>query len=259
MGKVVKAVGKVAGVVATVAGVATGNPGLVALGSVASKVSSVANAAGAVTDLFGGSPTTGSGTTSTQQGNTANGAYYDPFAPSRQMYADRLNTLMTNPTEATKMVTESAGYAGGNAQATKDIAAALAQKGMVGSGAEQIAYGNQGKDYFNTAYQNLISQYSILSGATNQPQSMANANALGATQQRLTDQSTMQNIQALGQLFPSTSSDTSGNATPGGYAAGATSYTPMNTSGSLNNAPNNPYGYNSNPNMGGGTMGPSWA
>lgn len=251
MGKVFKSVAKIAVVAG---GAFLGN----ALGGATG--AKIGGAIGGSLFSGGGGGGGSSSSTSTQQGNTASGAYYDPFASSRQMYADKLNTLLgTNTQAAVDMVKLSPGYVGGNDAAIRDLDAALAKKGMVGSGAEQIAYGNLGKDYFNTSYQNLISQYGTLSGATQQPQSMANANALGASQQRLTDQSTMEGVQALGQLFPSTSSDTAGNASPGGYAAGATSYTPMNTSGSLNNAPNNPYGYNSNPNMGGGTMGPSWA
>lgn len=266
MGKVFKSVGKIAGKVASIAGpvasiagMATGNPAIMAIGAAASRVAQVAAPVAAIAGALGGSGSGGSGSTptSTAQGNVANGAYYDPFANSRGIYANRLNTLMSaSPTEASKLVTDSPGYAGGLQAGEREVAAGLAKSGQVASGAEQIAYGNLGQDYFRKSYQDLYNEYSTLSGATNQPLNMASANQLGANQARLQDQATAQGLGSLANLFTSTSPTTapspSYTSSPGGYAPGATSYTPMNTSIGMGN-------YQAPTNYGGGTVGPTWA
>jgi hypothetical protein len=244
-----KAIKKVAGVVGKVAGIAgvvTGNPVLAKVGQVGSAIGSL-----------GGSGGGGSSTTSTQQGNIASGAYYDPFGASRGIYATKLNTLMNDPAEAARMVKSSIPYTEGMASGERALRANLARTGQVQSGAEQIAFGNLGQDFFTKSYQDLYNQYSTLSGATQAPLSMASANQLGASQGRLQDQAWGQAIGAIGDIFTSTSGNgTSGggtimNSAPSNYSPGATSYAPMNTNIGMGN-------YQGPANMGGGLVGPNW-
>ena len=200
--------------------------------------------------MLGGSIIGGGGGGSTSGGgNVAGGAFYDPFASSRSIYADRLNTLMSaSPKDASNLVMNTPGYMGGLRAGERELGAGLARTGQVASGAEQIAYGNLGQDYFRKSYQDLFNQYSTLSGATQQPLNMSSANELAASQNRLQDQATGQMIGAIGDIFTSSSGN---NYTPGGYAAGATDYAPMNTNIGMGN-------YQGPANMGGGTIGPNW-
>lgn len=229
MGKVIK---KVVGVVKVGTGLYTGNYGMALSGA---------------GDLAGGGGGGGGG------GNTAGGAYYDPFADSRGIYANRLNTLMSaSPKEASNLVMNTPGYMGGLRAGERELQAGLAKTGQVASGAEKIAFGNLGQDYFRKSYQDLYNQYSTLSGATQQPLNMASANQLAADQSRLSDQALGQNIGAISDIFRSSSSGgTIMNNNPSGYAPGATSYAPMNTNMGMG-------GYSGPDNMGGGLVGPNW-
>lgn len=243
MGKVFKAVASIGG--AVIGGVTGGPAGAV-------KGFQIGNQVGG---LFGSSGSSSS--TSTQQGNTANGAYYDPFAPSRGIYAERLNTLMSaSPKQASNLVMNTPGYMGGLKAGERELQAGLAKTGQVASGAEKIAYGNLGQDYFRKSYQDLYNQYSTLSGATQQPLSMASANQLGADQSRLYDQATGQALGALGSIFNSSSSSSGVSYNPSGYsnasyASGAIDYSPTNTNIGMG-------GYTGPANMGGGLVGPNW-
>jgi hypothetical protein len=229
MGKVFK---KVVSVAKIGAGLYTGNYGMALSGA---------------GDLAGGGGGGGGG------GNTAGGAYYDPFADSRGIYANRLNTLMSaSPKEASNLVMNTPGYMGGLRAGERELQAGLAKTGQVASGAEKIAFGNLGQDYFRKSYQDLYNQYSTLSGATQQPLNMASANQLAADQSRLSDQAIGQGIGAIGDIFRSSSSGgTIMNSNPSGYAPGATSYAPMNTNMGMG-------GYSGPDNMGGGLVGPNW-
>jgi hypothetical protein len=250
MGKVFKAVASIGG--AVVGGITGGPAGAVAGYKLGNSIG------GTVSDLAGG----GGSSTSTQQGNVANGAYYDPFGASRGIYAAKLNTLMSDPAEAAKMVKASIPYTEGMASGQRSLAANLARTGQTQSGAEQIAYSNLGQDFFTKSYQDLYNQFSTLSGATQAPMSMASANQLGYQQNNLNNQALGQAIGAVGTLFPSTSTSNSivdpsiyGGNTPAGamnYAPGATGYSPTNTNIGMG-------GYYGDANMGGGLVGPSWA
>lgn len=157
-------------------------------------------------------------------------------------------------------VMNSPGYMGGMREGQRTLAAGLARTGQVGSGAEQIAYGNLGQDYFRKSYQDLFNQYASLSGATQQPLTMASANQLGADQSRLQDQALAQSLGALGggikDIFSSSSNNANINANPSGYssgdyAPGASSYSPTDTNIGMG-------GYTGPANMGGGLVGPNW-
>lgn len=229
-GKFLKKAAGVAGVIGSI----TGNPWL--------------KGAGIIGGMIGG----GGGGGSSGGGNVAGGAFYDPFASSRSIYADKLNTLMSaSPQQASNLVMNTPGYMGGLRAGERELSAGLARTGQVASGAEQVAYGNLGQDYFRKSYQDLYNQYSTLSGATQQPLNMASANELAASQNRLQDQATGQGIGALGDIFTSVRDGWNSSSSPGGYAAGATDYTPMNTNMGMG-------GYQGPANMGGGTIGPNW-
>lgn len=203
--------------------------------------------------MLGGSIIGGGGGGSTSGGgNVAGGAFYDPFAESRGIYANRLNTLMSaSPKDASNLVMNTPGYMGGLRAGERELSAGLARTGQVASGAEQVAYGNLGQDYFRKSYQDLYNQYSTLSGATQNPLSMASANELAANQNRLQDRATGQGIGALGDIFTSVRDGWNSSSSPGGYAAGAPDYAPMNTNIGMGN-------YQGPANMGGGTIGPNW-
>ena len=206
-----------------------------------------AMALGGAGDLAGGG---GGGGSTSGGGNVAGGAFYDPFAASRGIYANRLNTLMSaSPKDASNLVMNTPGYMGGLRAGERELSAGLARTGQVASGAEQVAYGNLGQDYFRKSYQDLYNQYSTLSGATQNPLNMASANELANSQNRLQDQATGQGIGALGDIF--TSVRDGWNSSPGGYAAGAPDYAPINTNIGMGN-------YQGPANMGGGTIGPNW-
>jgi hypothetical protein len=148
------------------------------------------------------------------------------------------------------------GYMGGLRAGERELQAGLAKTGQVASGAEKIAFGNLGQDYFRKSYQDLFNQYSSLSGATQQPLNMASANQLGADQSRLADQATGQMIGAIGSIFNSTSQNSGVSSNPSGYsnagyASGAVDYTPTNTNYGMG-------GYEGPANMGGGLVGPNW-
>jgi len=246
MGKVFKTVAKIGG--AVVGGITGGPAGAVAGYNLGSSIG------GAVSDIAGGGSSN-----STQQGNIANGAYYDPFGASRGIYAAKLNTLMSDPAEAAKMVKASIPYTEGMASGERALRANLARTGQTQSGAEQIAFSNLGQDFFTKSYQDLYNQFSTLSGATQAPMSMASANQLGASQGRLQDQAYGQAIGAIGDIFTSTSGGgginigTMPNPNMGSsYAPGAISYAPTNTNFGMG-------GYVGPSNMGGGLVGPSWA
>lgn len=209
-------------------------------------------------DAIGGAVGGGGSSTSTQQGNIANGAYYDPFGASRGIYAAKLNTLMNDPAEAARMVKSSIPYTEGIASGERTLRANLARTGQTQSGAEQLAYGNLGQDFFTKSYQDLYNQFSTLSGATQAPMSMASANQLGASQGRLQDQATGQVLGTIGDIFRTTSSgggiDIGRMPNPGmgsNYAPGAPSYAPINTNMGMG-------GYTGPSNMGGGLVGPNW-
>ena len=150
---------------------------------------------------------------------------------------------------AINMVMNSPTYMGGLQSGQRTLNAGLARSGQVGSGAEQLALQGYGQDYFNSQYQNLYNQYSGLSQATNAPLNMANQNSLNASQDQNAWKAIAGGVQGLSGLFNSSSSGS-------GYSPGYSGYSPVNTSGSNGN---NPFGYTgTDPNMGGGTMGPNW-
>ena len=249
MGKVFKTVAKVGG--AIVGGMTGGIPGAIQGYKLGESIG------GTVSDIAGGG---GGSSTSTQQGNVANGAYYDPFGASRGIYAAKLNTLMSDPAEAAKMVKSSIPYTEGIASGQRTLAANLARTGQTQSGAEQIAYSNLGQDFFTKSYQDLYNQFSTLSGATQAPMSMASANQLGAQQNQLGWQSIAEAAGAASNLFPTTSASSNTNSSynagstfmPSNYVSGYSGYSPTNTNIGMG-------GYSGDANMGGGLVGPSWA
>jgi hypothetical protein len=247
MGKVFKKVLSVGGAIAGGFAGAAGGPAGILKGA-----ASGAQIGGTIGGLFGGGGGGGGGGGTSGGGNVAGGAFYDPFAESRGIYANRLNTLMSaSPKDASNLVMNTPGYMGGLRAGERELSAGLARTGQVASGAEQVAYGNLGQDYFRKSYQDLYNQYSTLSGATQNPLNMASANELANSQNRLQDQSTGQAIGALGDIFTSVRDGWNSSSSPGGYAAGATDYAPMNTNIGMGN-------YQGPANMGGGTIGPNW-
>jgi hypothetical protein len=182
-------------------------------------IGSVVGIASGVSSIFGGSDSGG--------GNTAGGGYYDPYAAERPQYFKGLQTLMGQGEggnqAAIKMVTNSPTYMGRLQQGKRTLNAGLARTGQTESGAEKLALSNYGQDYFNQQYQNLYNQYSGLSKATDAPLSMANTNALNASQDQNAWKAIAGGVQGLSGVFNSSSSGGNSNASPGiqlgGYTA----------------------------------------
>jgi len=210
------------------------------IGAVLGGVASAVGITSGVSQLAGGG--------SSGAGNVAGGAYYDPFANYRTGYASLLNNLMANPGAVTSLP----GYQFNLQQGQEGLNRQAAQTGQQASGAQQIALQNYNQNFSNSYLNTQLSQLSQLSGASQNPLSVVGQNQLNAQQQ----QQSLSNI--VGGLNGLSSSSLFTNNSPNsGYAPGYVGgYTPTNTSGS---GGNNPFGYTgTDPNMGGGTIGPSF-
>lgn len=160
---------------------------------------SVISVVSGVSNLFGGG--------SSGSGNVAGGAYYDPFAQYRTGYANQLQSLMNNPGKVQSLP----GYQFGLQQGNQALERNAAASGQLRSGGEQIALQQYNQNYANSYYNNMLSQLSQLSGATQAPLSVVDQNKLNANQQ----QQGLQNIQAgiggMKSVFGSDASSTSFN------------------------------------------------
>ena len=137
-----------------------------------SGIASAVGIASGVNSLFGDSG----------GGNTGGGGFYDPYASERPQYFAKLKELTGMGPEGNKgainTVLNSPNYQGGLQQGERTLGRNLARTGQTESGAEKLAYGNLGQDYFTQQYQNLFNMYSGLSMATQAPLNMSNVNQL---------------------------------------------------------------------------------
>ena len=138
-----------------------------------STVASVVGIASGVNGLMGGGSSGGAG-------NTAGGAYYDPFASSRGQYATQLNNLMANPGS----VTQTPGYQFGMNQGVEALNRNYASTGQGGSGAQQVGLQNFAQGYAGQQYNNQVSNLAQLSGATQSPMNVTGQNQLNASNQQ---------------------------------------------------------------------------
>ena len=206
------------------------------IGAILGGVSSAVGIASGVSNLFGGGTSGG--------GNVAGGSYYDPFAQYRGQYANQLNQLMANPAS----ITSTPGYQFNMQQGQQALNRQAAQTGQQQSGAQQIALQQYGQGFSQNYLQNQLSQLSQLSGATQSPLSMvaANQNAFSNQQQSLGN--IMGGLGGLSQSGLFGGSSSSGGGYAPGYVGG---YSPTSTNMGMG-------GYTADPNMGGGTLGPTW-
>ena len=210
---------------------------------------------------LGGGAQTGTTQGGGTAGNTAGGAIYDPFGPNRQMYTNQLNTIMANPTAGQGDAAFMAQQGAAN-QATQRSQQA---QGTSMSGGGQLAMQQQNFAGYNAYRQQQIGNLSALSGAASPMQSVVGQNQLnqaGAnnaqTQLGQAFGSLSKMGTTLGGIFPTASG---GSAVPGytgynstgAYTGGGMS--PVDTSGS---GGNNPFGYQADPNMGGGISAPPY-
>ncbi len=210
------------------------------IGAILGGVSSAVGIASGVSNLFGGGTSGG--------GNVAGGSYYDPFAQYRGQYANQLNQLMANPAS----ITSTPGYQFNMQQGQQALNRQAAQTGQQQSGAQQIALQQYNQGFAGSYLNNQLSQLSQLSGATQSPLSVVDQNKLNAVQQQQGYTALAQGVQGLSGLFNSSSGPSYNSYAPG-YVGG---YSPVDTSGA---GGNNPFGYaGTDPNMGGGTIGPTW-
>lgn len=238
-----------------------------AIGTAATAVGTYGGAAIAGNTLLGNPLGLGGGAqTGTTQGggtagNTAGGAVYDPFGPNRQMYTNQLNTMMANPTAGQGDAAFMAQQGAAN-QATQRSQQA---QGTSMSGGGQLAMQQQNFAGYNAYRQQQIGNLSALSGAASP--------MMNVTGQNQVNQAGANNLQTqLGQAFGSLSkmgttlggifpTASGGSAVPGytgynstgAYTGGGMS--PVDTSGS---GGNNPFGYQADPNMGGGISAPPY-
>lgn len=85
----------------------------------------------------------------------------DPFAPYRAGYAQKLQTLMNNPSS----ITNDPGYAASQAAAEQALTRNLASQGLTGSGTAAQALATEGAQFENSYYQQTISTLANLGGA----------------------------------------------------------------------------------------------
>lgn len=153
----------------------------------ASVVASVVGIASGINNIIGGG--------SSGAGNTAGGAYYDPFASSRGQYATQLNNLIANPGS----VTQTPGYQFGMNQGVEALNRNYASTGQGGSGAQQVGLQNFAQGYAGQQYNNQESTLAQLSGATQAPMNVTGQNQLNANQQQAGWGAVSQGVGALGQ------------------------------------------------------------
>lgn len=145
---------------------------------------------------------------------------YDPYSTTggRMDAANKLNALMANPTLALSYP----GYQATLQAGTKAMEASSAATGTTASGAQLASLMNLGQSTFGNYYNQMINQLGTISGATSQtPSGAASAQSLGAYQQGLLGQQTLQSVgQGAGYLL-----DKSGifgqTAAPAGYGFGS--------------------------------------
>jgi len=138
---------------------------------------------------------------------------YDPYGNigGRTDAANKLQTLTNDPSSALSQP----GYQLGMSQGTSALTAQGAAKGTIQSGGQSAALQGFGQNYFQTAYNNLFSQYGQLSGATTQTPGGAASQYSGASTQGNTLAYNMQqgqsaNILGLGGYLPGLASNFGG-------------------------------------------------
>ena len=207
-----------------------------------STVASAVGIASGVNSLMGGGGA----------GNTGGGQYYDPYASERPQYFAKLKELTGMGDQGNKgainAVLNAPGYQGGLQQGERTLGRNLARTGQTESGAEKLAYGNLGQDYFTQQYQNLFNMYSGLSMATQAPLNMASQNQLNASQNQAGWGAIAQGVGGLGNIFSSTSPST---PISNSWDPGFSNYSPTNTNIGMDGAgPANWGGGTGGPNMG---------
>ena len=179
-------------------------------------VASVVGIASGVSNILGGG-----GGGSSGAGNVAGGAIYDPFANYRSMYADKLNSLVNNPSSIKSAPFYQFGFNQGEQALTRSQQAT----GKGGSGAQAVELQNYGQNFASNAYQNLFANYSALSGATQGLSNVTTQNALNSQNQQAGWGAIAQGVGSLGNIYNSYQSNPY-NSLPsysGGYSGGSTS------------------------------------
>jgi len=153
--------------------------------------------AGALIGGFSGGGGGGGGNGATQTPQQAQQAV-DPFAQYRQQYAQKLNTLTSNPSS----VQNDPGFQAEMKQGAGQVQRTMSATGQGVSGAEEMALYNQGMTQQNQYYQQDLGNLMTLSGANANPAAGGNA-AIKQTQAQ--DTATGQGI---GGLFSGGSNST---------------------------------------------------
>lgn len=148
---------------------------------------------------------------------------YDPYGNigGRTDAANKLQNLVNTPS----MALSQPGYQLGMTQGTEAAQATAAKSGLLQSGAQQAALQSYGQNYFQTAYNNLFSQYGSLSGATTQTPSGAASSFSGASTQGNQLAYNMQqgqsaNLLGLGGYLSGLASNFTGPSGGGGFSGG---------------------------------------
>lgn len=102
---------------------------------------------------------------------------YDPYASYRPAAAEKLNSLLENPSQAMSQP----GFQQQLKVGSETTQRAMAKSGMLQSGAEQVALQDVGMNTFSQYYNSMLANYAQFSGATQNPAAAALAQQQGAS------------------------------------------------------------------------------
>ena len=142
---------------------------------------------GIVDSLFGGGG-------SQPSGNTAGGAYYDPYANERKGFFNQMQNLMRDPSSISKMP----GYKWGMQQGDEQINRTAAATGQRFGGAHDIALSQYGQGYAKSWYDDSVNRLAGFAGINQGPMDVTGQNKLNMAQDQYNQQSLGNAISTFG-------------------------------------------------------------
>jgi len=188
-----------------------------------SAVASVVGIAAGANALFGGGGGGGGGGSS-GGGGGGTAQTYDPYGPYRTQSADKLNTLMNDPSQAIGQP----GYAQQLQAGMQQTNRGMAATGQSQSGAEQLALNSQGQNTFGSYYNSQVANLMQLSGASQSPaaagQAQTQANLARSNIQTQGLSNMASGAGGLNAFFGSGGGNQSSAQNAAGYASTGASY-----------------------------------
>jgi hypothetical protein len=140
--------------------------------SIFGAIAGIGSIVSGVSGLFGGS---------SGGGNTAGGAYYDPYKKERKGFFNQLQGLMQNPGS----ITQDPGYQMMFGQGLEGINRTAAATGQRFAGGSDVARMNYGQGFAHDWYNEKVGQLAGYSGLTNAPMDMSNMNQVNMMQNQM--------------------------------------------------------------------------